>query len=345
MSYEDRAAGAIVGAFVGDALGTGCHWYYDLNEMRRHYGPWVDNYVKPRPGHYHDMLDAGQYSQTGEVMMLMLQSLSECKAHDANDFLSRLDSFLDTLDGSPESGRFTEGYMRDMYKARKVMKKPWSDPETPSWADTSEAAMRLPLIAALYGRDRSEAGREMLKNVRLTHQDPLVVAQSTAFGLVVRELIAGVPLTPGVAAATRALAKGPMALANDPRSHGLAPPPTKELALIDSVLQPAYIINAAQDPETKLKDPWRVSMVYGMACAIQFLIPAAYYLAGSFPGEFEQPVLHAVNGGGNNMARASLTGALAGAQVGLSGIPQRFIDGLENKDAILEMSKKIASGF
>ena len=34
------------------------------------------------------------------------------------------------------------------------------------------------------------------------------------------------------------------------------------------------------------------------------------------------------NGGGKNMARAMLTGALVGTQVGLSGIPQRFIDGL-----------------
>ncbi|MDF1664215.1 MAG: ADP-ribosylglycohydrolase family protein [Planctomycetota bacterium] len=344
MSYEDRAAGAIVGAFIGDALGTGCHWYYDLDEMRRHYGPWVKDYVAPRSGHYHDMLKAGQYSQTGEVCFLLLQSLTECKEHDANDFLSRIDSLLSTLDGTAFSGRFTEGYMRDMFAARKLGKD-WSDPETPSWADTSEAAMRLPLIAALYGRDRHAAGREMLRNTRLTHQDPLVVAQSTAFGLVIRELISGAPLNPGIAGPARALAKGPNAIANDPRARGLASLPTEDLALIDSILQPAYIISSAQDPKTKLEEPWRASMVYGMACAIHFLIPAAYYIAGSFPGQFEEPVLHAVNGGGNNMARACLTGALAGAQVGLSQIPKRFIDGLENSEDIVKMSKMIASGF
>jgi hypothetical protein len=49
-----------------------------------------------------------------------------------------------------------------------------------------------------------------------------------------------------------------------------------------------------------------------------------------------------VNGGGNNMARASLTGALAGAQVGLSGIPQRFIDGLADGERLLEMALKAA---
>ena len=35
---QDRAAGAIMGAFIGDALGLGPHWYYDLAELRRDYG-------------------------------------------------------------------------------------------------------------------------------------------------------------------------------------------------------------------------------------------------------------------------------------------------------------------
>jgi len=29
-TIQDRAAGAIMGAFIGDALGLGPHWYYDL---------------------------------------------------------------------------------------------------------------------------------------------------------------------------------------------------------------------------------------------------------------------------------------------------------------------------
>ena len=32
---QDRAAGALIGALIGDALGLGCHWYYDLDELRR----------------------------------------------------------------------------------------------------------------------------------------------------------------------------------------------------------------------------------------------------------------------------------------------------------------------
>jgi len=40
--------------------------------------------------------------------------------------------------------------------------------------------------------------------------------------------------------------------------------------------------------------------------------------------------------------RAILTGALTGAQTGLYGIPQRFLDGLENIDKLREMAAELA---
>ena len=46
--------------------------------------------------------------------------------------------------------------------------------------------------------------------------------------------------------------------------------------------------------------------------------------------------------GGQNQARAMLTGALAGAQVGHKGIPRHFIDGLENHDELLQLSFRVA---
>jgi ADP-ribosylglycohydrolase len=86
-----------------------------------------------------------------------------------------------------------------------------------------------------------------------------------------------------------------------------------------------------------------VSIVYGMPCAIYHQLPAAYYLAARFHDDFESAVLHAVNGGGQNQARAMLTGALAGAQTGLSGIPERFLDGIEEADGLVKLATKLAS--
>jgi len=54
LSTSNRASGAILGAFIGDALGLGPHWYYDLDELRKDFGPWIDGYTTPNPDHrYH----------------------------------------------------------------------------------------------------------------------------------------------------------------------------------------------------------------------------------------------------------------------------------------------------
>ena len=99
---------------------------------------------------------------------------------------------------------------------------------------------------------------------------------------------------------------------------------------------------AAADPGIRIEPAWKVSIVYGMPCAIYHQLPAAYYLAARFPDDFESAVLHAINGGGQNQARAILTGALAGAQTGLSGIPARFLEGLERNAALTALAKQLA---
>jgi len=81
---------------------------------------------------------------------------------------------------------------------------------------------------------------------------------------------------------------------------------------------------------------------YGMTCAIYHQLPSAYYLTARFPNDFESAVLHAVNGGGENQARATLAGALVGAQVGLSGIPRRFLDGLDEGETLQRLAMDVA---
>jgi hypothetical protein len=111
----------------------------------------------------------------------------------------------------------------------------------------------------------------------------------------------------------------------------------------DALLTPSYVAGAAKDPDVRIEPAWKVSMVYGMTCAIYHQLPAAYHLAARFSDDFEQAVLHAVNGGGENQARAVLTGALVGAQIGLSGIPKRFLEGLDETDMLQRLAMDVAS--
>jgi hypothetical protein len=119
------------------------------------------------------------------------------------------------------------------------------------------------------------------------------------------------------------------------------PPRAGRFSSPDALLTPSYMAEAAFDPGVKIEPAWKVSIVYGMPCAIYHQLPAAYYLAARFHDDFEQAVLHALNGGGQNQARCILTGALAGAQTGLSAIPRRFFTPLENAPELIGLANQL----
>jgi len=110
----------------------------------------------------------------------------------------------------------------------------------------------------------------------------------------------------------------------------------------DALFLPRWMAATADDPSIKIEPAWKVSTVYGMPCAIYNLLPTVYYLAARFRQDFESAILHAVNGGGHNQARAMLTGSLVGAQVGLSGISTRFLEGLNDCEELVSLTVRLA---
>jgi ADP-ribosylglycohydrolase len=321
---KDRAMGAVVGMFVGDALGLGPHWYYDLDELRENYGDWIRDYAAPKPGRYHDGCRAGDVSQTGQVALLLLSSLARIGEYDESDFTDRLDDFLETLDGTPGGGRYTDIAMREVWQGRKAGK-PWS--QAAGFADTAEAAIRGVILAARYAQAPRDLAAHAMSNIGLTHAEPFIKAQSLAFVLAVCRVIRG-----------KDLAKSGKSLMGWAQHE-------VDRALIDAFLHPAFIHDAAVNPAIVVEPPQAVAQIYGLACQLGFLAPAAYWLASRHGHDFETAVLIAINGGGNNMARACMTGALSGAMVGLGGIPGRFVDGLRDWDEILGHAETVASSL
>jgi ADP-ribosylglycohydrolase len=352
MTIQDRAAGAIIGAFIGDALALGPHWYYSLDELRRDYGEWIDDYTDPKPGRYHDGLKAGQLSQAGFILTLMLRSLIDCGGYDAADFCRRMDEDLfPLLDGTPVSGpgRYTSQSIREAWRRRVQQKLPWG--QTGGHADTTEAIERTLAIAVRYALHPARLASAVSDNTTLTQRDDTVVSMTVAFGAVLSLMVQGHTLDTELSAKLMKLVKNgelPFhAVTHDnlqpPRPGDPDPPRAGRFASPDALLSPSYMAEAAADPEIRIEPAWKVSIVYGMPCAIYHQLPAAYYLAARFHNDFESAVLHAVNGGGQNQARAILTGALAGAQTGFSGIPQRFLGGLEEATTLSKLAVDLAS--
>lgn len=349
MSLKNRAAGAVIGALIGDALGLGPHWYYDLEEQYRDYGEWIAYYTDPQPDRYHAGLKAGQLSQAGIITEMLLRSVVENKGYDQNDFCRRLDEELfPQLDGTPNNGPggYTSQSIREAWKRRVKEHKPWG--ETGAHADTTEAAERALVLSARYAKDPAKVAETVSANCILTQADEAIVAMTTAYCCVLAALVDGNTLDAEVSGKLMALVeegKLPFhAVTSDnlqPPKHGAEPPRAGKFSSPDALLTPSFMAKAAFDSDIKIEPAWKVSIVYGMPCAIYHQLPAAYYLAARFHDDFESAVLHAINGGGQNQARAILTGALTGAQVGLSGIPQRFLDGLENSGELIALANQL----
>ena len=348
----DRVSGAVMGALIGDALGLGCHWYYDLEEMRRDCGPWVAGYTAPRPDRYHGGMKAGQLSQTGLIFVMLLRSVAEHGEYREDDFTRRLDEeVFPLLNGEPAygPGGYTSQSIREAYRRRVEQGKTWR--ETGGHADTTEAAERAIVLAAHYANNPKKVAETVSANCLLTQGDEAIVAMTTAYNVILSRLILGEKLEPGISDRLMELVHdGELpfhAVTGDnlaaPRPGDPDPPRAGRFSSPDALLTPHYVALAAKNPDIRIEPAWRVSLVYGMPCAIYHQLPAAYYLAARFADDFESAVLHALKGGGQNMSRAMLTGALVGAQVGLEGIPARFIEGLENGQELVALSQKIGS--
>ncbi len=343
---QDRAAGAIIGGLIGDALGLGCHWYYDLDELRRHYGDWITDYTTPRQNWYHEGMRPGQLSQTGLITVMLMRSVLEHKVYVESDFIRHLEEELfPDLDGTAMQGPggYTNQSIREAYLRCTVEKKPWG--EVGGSADNTEAAERAIVLAVRYATNPRMVAATVSSNCRLTQSDEMIVGMTTAYDCVLSLLVAGEKLDSALSGTLMDLVgKG-----NLPYQDRPLPPKIGEIdinlpglfPIPDPLLIPSAIAGIVNCPGIMIEPAWKVSLVYGLPCGINHQLPCAYYLASRFSDDFESAVLHAINGGGQNMSRAFLTGALVGAQVGLSRIPQRLIKGLDSSDELVSLARQL----
>ena len=342
ISQQERAIGAIIGAYIGDALGLGPHWFYDLDEQRKFYGDWISDYTDPQPTRYHGGMKAGQQSQSGLILNMLIDSMLVNGEYTEEDFCQRLDNDLfPLLDGTPNAGPggFTSQSIRESWALRTQHLKPWG--EVAGFTDNTEAAERILALAVRYANAPQELARSISSNTMLTQCDETINAMTVAYGAILGMLVQGHPLDEELSGKLMQLVGDQQLPFHAMTKPGSKPSGAGTFASPDALLTPSSIARAAH--EDLIQPAWKVSLVYGMPCAVYHQFPACYYLAARYADDFENAVLHAINGGGQNMARAMLTGALVGAQVGIQGIPQRFIDGLEDSGALLSRAEKLAN--
>ena len=132
VSKKDRIMGAIMGVLIGDALGVGSHWYYDLEKLKKDFGPWISDYTDSKLNgsgrfarvheyRYQQGIRAGDASQTGQLYTMLLESIAEKGGYDQPDFISKVDTLFEALDGTSYSGSIpTKRFVRPGNTAMKA---------------------------------------------------------------------------------------------------------------------------------------------------------------------------------------------------------------------------------
>ncbi|MEG2212540.1 MAG: ADP-ribosylglycohydrolase family protein, partial [Clostridiales bacterium] len=193
ITTADRIIGAIMGTFIGDALGQSCLWYYDYNDLWKHYGTWLTDYQDPQqddPANamaeiavykYQAGVRAGMNSQTGQLIQLLLEQVVRDHGFDVEKYAAAVNGFfeneilptatfadtvvddtvMNTYYGNGIkcfSGRYTNREVREnfdlWYNSGKKDGLWWKDPLV-STTSTSDGAQMAVILAALY-RDPKE---------------------------------------------------------------------------------------------------------------------------------------------------------------------------------------------
>eukprot|EP00435_Cladocopium_sp_Y103_P060548 s140_g22.t1 len=349
----DRAAGAILGVFIGDALGMGVHWQYDLDKLERERG-FVTSYLDPLPGTFHSgtddapgkgQLKAGQLEQQGEVTKLLLNSLADKHCLDQDDFHDRFEKEIlreETMDGTRKGGKYgwTDKTICDFYKARILNKKPWPECVLPR-SDTPDTIVRAALIAAAYFLNPRAMCCQVQKHAKASTCDSSVQAHSVAFACLLAGIIQGLPLDKDLSWKVYSQAGDPLPFSSvhSDKDHDTE---YGDYTEPDSLLWFGMIAEGTKNVGKHIEPAHRGVELYGKFCAFYGVLGSAYYSAARFPDDFEKAALCSLNGGGQNTMRTSLVGALLGARVGLKGIPKHFIEGLEDQANIVSLATRVA---
>ena len=360
LLLKDKIVGSILGIFIGDALGVGVHWQYNLTKLEQDRGGYVSGYLDPLPGTYHSgtnnspagpnnsgRLHAGDLDLLGTIDKLLLQSLvSNDGKYNSSDFYLRIDQDIfqgdPTFDGTRHGGKYgwTDKSICDLYSCHVTENKPWDQCSVPR-SDTPDIIIQSSILGALYYQTPYRMAVTVRRHAKSWTLDSSVQSHSVAFASMVAAIIQGVPLNAELSnflyqQSGRSLPYSSL-IANvdyDPIYGTYSEP--------DSLLWYGSIANGVAEFHSNIEPAHRGVLLYGQFCAYFATVPSAYYCTSRYPKNFTAAVLCSVNGGGQTTLRTSLVGALVGANVGISNIPQHFLTGLKDYDEIVLLAQRIA---
>jgi ADP-ribosyl-[dinitrogen reductase] hydrolase len=337
--FVDRAAAALWGIFIADALSMPVHWYYDTSALKRDYGK-ISTYQAPKEKHptsimnlastgvggrgsqsasivgdvilkgkkhlwgksgthYHHGMKAGENTLNALCSRVLMRSITSSKSYDSSRFLKDYVEFM-TSPGS-HGDTYAESYHRDFFSnwVRGVPPEKCAGEEKHDTPSIGGFVTIPPVVLASMELDTASFLTRIKSHLFLTHKSDSLASYAEIYAVLLRDILNGANTRVAVQAAGNKI--------------GLD---------IEAIVKKG------------LADEKVVGGMFGMACYITDSFPNILYLAFKYADNFSEGVLANTNCGGENCHRGSALGAILGAANGMKGIPDRFINDLKDSATI-----------
>jgi ADP-ribosylglycohydrolase len=313
---ENRIAGALLGAAVGDAIGLPLEGLTPARAARLFPGP-------PRP---RLLLGRAFMSDDGEHACMTAQALLASGGDE--DRLAR--SLAWRLRGWVLAAPAGIGWatLRACVKLWLFLPRRW-------WGVRSAGngpAMRAPLLGVVAGDDDARLARWVVAATRVTHTDPMAVEGALAVALAARDGAAGRAPVGGEAAAAwaRALPARVAMLAAAPAS-----------AIFDRSMQAVaeHLARGASPAELAAA----LGCARGVTGFIMHTVPAALFCWLRRPDDPRGVIGDVLALGGDADTTGAIAGGIAGATAGAAALPAEWVDGIVDWPRSVAWMRRLAA--
>ncbi|HYC78788.1 MAG TPA: ADP-ribosylglycohydrolase family protein, partial [Planctomycetota bacterium] len=351
MDITDRAAGALLGMAVGEALGApieGLTTEEVLDKVGR-----VESYLDARrvqPYGRAGYFQRGVYEDETQLALVCADVVIRNGGFKPELFRDRLEELGQPIDGNA-FGAFRRARRNFRTSVKRMLKgAPWT--ETGVNTAGSGAASRGVPIGVYYRDDRDGMVKASVEAALTTHRDPRAVASCAATAAAVAAFLKADPAKvdvkawcADVAAAARAaedLAEKDYAAMLAPGSqsclHDFSDAVSRLPELIELDIEAAFerIIKTAAPRGSRPI----TSAVRGFALTA---VMSSFWFVLTGLESYDATTYDAVSEGGSSDTVGALTGALLGALHGASKIPEPLLAGLKNREQV-ELRGRILGG-
>ncbi|MHA1576965.1 MAG: ADP-ribosylglycohydrolase family protein [Candidatus Thorarchaeota archaeon] len=306
VDLKDRYEGCMLGLAIGDAVGAATEsMMYD--DIRRSYPPNGVSGFLPFRG-----LRAGSYTDDTEMSIAVAQGLLNSKDFTSSSTMDSISlefiKWKQQTSSSRSPGNTCMGSVSNLESGIH-----WSE----SGKNDSKGcgtAMRSAPIGLAYWHAIDALTVFATKSSLITHGHLAATAGSVGTAFLVAKSLDDTPIL---------------------KSLDLLMKHTKRISL-EFVTAISLVSEALE-----MKDNKEAHALLGAGWVAEEAVAGAVFAVAKHPDSFGNIILEAANSGGDTDSKACIAGAIAGSLLGRESIPSGWIEGIENRKLLLDLSRRL----